>query len=93
MQQPISNSKTIQQILITVPGLAELPPNPLGRRGPRPAQRPYPEHRSVFVLLGNDFNTCYDTTLICLCVCKEVLTGGGGGDECWTLYASLMFEM
>ena len=42
-----------------------------------------PERCGVF-LLANDFNTCYDATLICLCacVCRKVLTrgkGGGGG--------------
>ena len=36
--------------------------------GGRPGQGPRPEHRGVF-LLGNDFNTCYDATLICLCAC------------------------
>ena len=35
--------------------------------GARPGQGPRPEHRGVFFLLGNDFNTCYDATLTCLC--------------------------
>ena len=56
----------------------EPPPEPPGRGEPRPGQGPRPEHRSVF-LRGNDFNTCYDATLICLCACVQKGADGGEG--------------
>ena len=51
-------------------------PEPPGQGGDRPGQRPRRKHRGVF-LPENDFNTCYDATLICLC--GKVLAGGEGG--------------
>ena len=51
-------------------GPADPPAEPPCRGGGgRPGQGPRPEHRGVFFLLVNDFNTCYDATLICLSAC------------------------
>ena len=53
------------------------PRNPR-RGGARPGQEPRPEHRGDF-LLENDFNACYNATLICLYSCVWKSADGGGG--------------